>query len=362
MSNQKIKILHGVSSLNLGGAERLAIDVCHLQNKEGTPSSIYSLGTENDALVSEAKKLNISVTHAIGNSRWYKYTQFIKLVKSNNITVLHFHSPALMKFLLPVFWLLPKETKIIYTRHGAAPYATKSWRLIHQLIKPFVKHITFVSNDARDVFHKNHNWPLSSSTVIKNGIIVPPKSKLIKTPDNVLRLGSIGRMDPIKGQKYLLQALAEMAKEQQCKFELHFFGHGSEFENLSKYALQHLGAMKIVFHGIVKDRSKIYSQIDIQVVCSKMEGLSLAIMEAMANSIPTVATNVGGNPELINHKSTGMLFEYADTKTLSSTLIELYNNRNLLSSIEENAYNYIAIDYSLSVTLDKYNKIYSTNS
>lgn len=361
MNQQKLKILHLVCSLNLGGAERLVIDLCNLQNNNDLVSSIFSLGNDKDDLVSEAKVLNIKVEYVSHKSRWGKYAALLKFVKDQKISVLQFHSPALVKFFLPIFWLLPKKTKIIYTRHGAAPFSSKSWKIVHQLAKPFVKLITFVSEDAQHIFLKHHNWPINKTQVIKNGINVPTTVRFKDNHNHILKIGSIGRMEPIKGQQYLLQAFAEMNKEQQGQFELHFFGHGSQFDKLNEFVKLQLSTMKVIFHGIVKDRELIYDEIDLQAVCSEVEGLSLAIMEAMARGIPSIATNVGGNPELIIHNQTGLLFDYGNSKQLANFLIQISQDRNLLNTLSKNAFQFIATDYSLESTARQYQNAYSNN-
>lgn len=358
MSDKKLNILHIVCSLQLGGAERFAIDLCKIQNEHHHSSAIFSLGDDNDTLVSEAKNLSLCVHHFNIRNRIQKYVYFMNFVRKNNIDILHLHSPNLIKFFLPIFCFLPKEIKLIYTRHGAGSYSTLTWRLIHQLAKRFFHIVTFVSDDAKQIFLKHHAWNNYPVKVIKNGIIVPDQIEQSKQEHPTLRIASIGRMDPIKGQIYLLQAFADMTESNRKHFELHFYGHGLEYNRLKQYVDEHLRSMTVIFHGIVKDREKIYSAVDLQVVCSQNEGLSLAIMEGMARSIPAIATNVGGNPELVKNKVTGLLYTFSDTDTLAKLLIEVNQNREFLRILSANARLFIAKDYSLESTFKQYNNLY----
>ncbi|MCB5226723.1 glycosyltransferase family 4 protein [Alishewanella sp. 16-MA] len=359
MSENTLNILHIVCSLELGGAERFAIDLCNIQKEHKHSSAIFSLGKQTDALVSEATDLNISVYHFPKINRLQKYRFFLDFVKKNNIQVLHLHSPNLIKFLLPILWFLAKKIKIVYTRHGAGHYSSSSWKLIHQLTKQFIHVVTFVSDDARDIFLKHHEWKNYPTKVIKNGIIVPNQFDRAKQDSPILRVASIGRMDPIKGQIYLLQAFADMQENKRKNFELHFFGHGSEYQRLKNFVEQHLTSMAVIFHGIIKDRERIYSAIDLQVVCSKNEGLSLAIMEGMARAIPAIATDVGGNPELVKNEQTGLLYPFSDTVSLGRLLVELNENRDYLRILGLNAHSFIVKDYSLELTFKQYNEVYN---
>ena len=66
--------------------------------------------------------------------------------------------------------------------------------------------------------------------------------------------------------------------------------------------------------------------MDVFILTSFSEGLSNSIMEAMAAGLPVVATNVGGNPELVIHNETGFLFPSQDASILAQQIIELANN------------------------------------
>ena len=356
MLNKKseIKVAHIVGSLNVGGAERFVIDLCRTQKQNEQQSIIISLGQPGEQLEAECVAGNITFFSS-GSSTVVKLIQvFLRLRK---VDVIHVHSPHALKFIQPVISFL--KGKLIYTRHGAAPLKAEHWKKLHIKIQPFINAITFVSQEGMENFKKHHHLPLVPHSVIDNGVIIEPVKTLVKS-NNKLRLGSVGRMIPLKNQLCLLKAVKQLDAELQSKVELHFFGDGECLSNLIAYHNEFLPKLSVTFHGMVNDREKIYSNIDTLIVCSETEGLSMVIIEAMANKIPVIATNVGGNPRLVKHGETGWLFEYNDDKKLAEQVLNLINNRMLVNEIGVRALSYISENFSIRSSANKYTELYES--
>ena len=286
----KLKVAHIVGSLNVGGAERFVIDLCSIQKKLNMKPAIISLGSPDDALVGECRVNNIPVANYGGGSLIKIIRVFFVLLKFD---IIHIHSPHALKFLsvaLPFF-----NKKIIYTRHGAAPLTAPHWNRLHLKIEKHINAITFVSKEGFDNFQQQHNWQNTPCLVIDNGVLIDPVNKNEST---LFRIGSVGRMIPLKHQISLLKAVSLLKEEVQNSIELNFFGDGACIAQLKSYQSENLTNVAINFHGMINNRELIYSNIDVLVVTSETEGLSMVIIEAMANRIPVIATNVGGNPKL----------------------------------------------------------------
>ena len=346
------KIAHVVGSLNVGGAERFVIDLCVTQKSQGFKSQIVSLGQPGEQLEQECKSQGIEFFSS-------KLPNSIKLLKMyfwlRKFDVVHIHTPHGLKFLFPILSLLNK--RIIYTRHGAAPLAAGHWKKLHVKAQSFISAITFVSQEGMDNFQNQHCWSETSSHVIDNGVLITPIQRAPKTIDK-LRVGSVGRMIPLKNQIGLLRAIALMSEEFKPQVEAHFFGNGQCEKELKDFARSDLKDVNICFHGMVSDREKIYSSFDLLVVTSETEGLSMVIIEAMANKIPVIATNVGGNPKLVKPNQTGWLFEYGDDQQLSQLIKENISPSDGLQQIGEQAANYIKDNFSIEGSAKKYAELY----
>jgi glycosyltransferase involved in cell wall biosynthesis len=169
----------------------------------------------------------------------------------------------------------------------------------------------FVSNANRRIAEKQIGCELANSELIRNPFNVefgasPPWPPLGR--DGELRFACVGRLDPPgKGQDILFEVLAGPAWTTR-NWRLHLYGDGENRGGLERLA-QRLGlADRIVFEGHVSDVEKIWSLNHVLVMPSRIEGLPLAVVEAMLCGRPVVATDVAG-AEVIEDGVTGFLAE-----------------------------------------------------
>ena len=165
-------------------------------------------------------------------------------------------------------------------------------------------------------------------------------------------------MVDLKNQISLLEAVATLPIEEQQKIEINFYGDGPCLAELKLFSDRNLENVAVNFHGMVQDRNIIYSSFDALIVTSETEGLSLAIIEAMAYGCVVIASNVGGNPKLVEHNKNGWLFEYNDTKTLAKYIQKLSTDKALISYLGSEGRKKIESQFSLDNTAQKYTDIY----
>ena len=162
--------------------------------------------------------------------------------------------------------------------------------------------------------------------VIPNGVDVGEfalKKKSMKKKGEKIKIVSVGRLIPRKGYEYLIKALK--GKE---NFELTLIGDGdllTELKNLAKKM-----NVKVYFSGRVKheDIADVLQEKDIFVLPSLNEGMSNAILEAMACGLPIVATDTGGSKELV--KKNGFLVEKRSVNELKEVLEKFEKEPNLI--------------------------------
>lgn len=141
-----------------------------------------------------------------------------------------------------------------------------------------------------------------------------------------LRLAGVGRLDIIdKGQDMLLEALADKIWTDRA-WHLTFYGDGPRRRSLERLAAS-LGIGKRVSFGGYAPIEKIWSANHVLVMPSRNEGLPLAIVEAMLCSRPVVATDVGGNSEILVNGQTGFLADAPTTRSVAKALERLWENR-----------------------------------
>ena len=349
-------VIHVVSSLKVGGAERFVIDLCQEQVGQGLNVAILSFGLAEDTLVSVCHEHQIPLTITNGKG-WRAQKQRLQLL--TRFDVIHVHSPAALKSLVFHLFLL-KHKKLIYTRHGAAPLNKPHWIRLHRFARSFIHAVTFVSAEAKHSF-AHHGWHKVPQYIIDNGVRLPSQALTDNkntAHNGVLRLGSVGRMVKLKSQLSLLQAVSQMDSDSQNQLELHFFGDGELRSQLETFHQQHSG-IRAVFHGLEIDRQNIYPHIDMLVVTSSTEGLSMVILEAMAYGKPVIATNVGGNPMLVKSGETGFLYEFNDIDELKSVISGVLQNAEIRVKLGRQARSWVEQQYSLTKTAALYRELYN---
>ena len=233
-----------------------------------------------------------------------------------------------------------------------------TWKLCHTLAKVGIDAVTFVSKQGHDIFLKEQKWHRKEHRVIENGIDVEAISPA-KTNADMIRLGSIGRMVSLKGQKDLLRAIMNLPPKYQEQVSVEFFGDGEQRDTLEKLA-SNIDKATINFHGVVTNRDEIYNNVDVMVVTSETEGLSLAMIESMSYQTPVIATNVGGNPRLAVDAHTGYLFDYSDVARLTKLIMYYVDNKSEITKHGQQARNHVVKRFSLEKTAREYDVLYTS--
>lgn len=192
-------------------------------------------------------------------------------------------------------------------------------------IYPKVSAVVFQSKRAESYFPK-----LRNSKIIPNPIVCQCRAE-DTNPDKVV---SVGRLTAQKNQKMLINAFSEVVKKKPSAF-LEIYGSG-ELEEQLKTQILNLGLEKNVFlKGNVSD---IHFRIkDAAVFClsSDYEGLSNALLEALAMGIPCVSTNCAGADEYITNSENGFIVKVGDGNGIAQRICELLENETLRKTFSE---------------------------
>jgi glycosyltransferase involved in cell wall biosynthesis len=185
--------------------------------------------------------------------------------------------------------------------------------------------IITISNAIRNRL-KNAGVPASKISTIYEGIDLSLYPKIIRThkPGEPLVVGVVSHLTPEKGVRYLIEAAA-LIPEANKKFRFVIVGEGSCLPQLQEL-VREKKLNNFDFKGFRSDIPQLMESFDILAMPSLSEGLSSAILEAMASSLPIVASNVGGIPELVKDGENGLLAPPADSAALARAIQTLAEN------------------------------------
>jgi len=217
---------------------------------------------------------------------------------------------------------------VVCSEHTMAMESEWRYRLNRWTIG-LVDRVTVVSAQVRDFCTAHIGLPAGKLVLIPNGVELPPAPLASRQevraelglPLDALVAGAAGRLDPVKGVRFLIQALARLGG-----VHLAIVGDGPERAALEALA-ERLGvAGRVHWLGHWHDVQQVLPAFDLFVQPSLHEGLPNTVLEAMAAGLPVVATAVGGTPEAVLDGVTGLLVHPGDPEALARAISRLLDD------------------------------------
>jgi L-malate glycosyltransferase len=174
----------------------------------------------------------------------------------------------------------------------------------------------------------------------------------------VVRVGMIARMNnPVKNHPAFLRAAARVVRELP-EVEFLLVGDGPLRPGFEAMAAELGIAQKVTFAGERHDIPAILASMDVSVLISSSESLSNTILESMAAGVPVVATDVGGNPELIKDGEPGMLVPPGNEDRLVEVLLQLARDAELRLHCSQRGREFARSSFHIDVIRRRYEQLY----
>jgi glycosyltransferase involved in cell wall biosynthesis len=296
-----VRIVQVVENLEVGGLERLAVDLALAEKRAGHTVSIFCL-TRPGALAVEAEAAGVPVVafQKKGGPSIPTVWRMAQRLRGDKIDVVHTHNPMIHHYGVAAS-RLARVPVVVNTRHGLnlVPHDSKVER-IFKATMPWTDQVVVVSEHAREFFLTVRGLPRAKTRVILNGIPVEKFGARRASPGTsrpCIRFGTVARMVPAKDHATLVDAFALVVKRFP-QAELHFLGDGPARAALDEQVAS-LGLQRQVkMNGLGFQVAAFLASLDVFVLSSLTEGLPVSILEAMAAGLPIVSTRVGGVPEV----------------------------------------------------------------
>lgn len=251
--------------------------------------------------------------------------------------------------------------------HGRTHYIRRNFKIwLWFRIMRWSRTVVAVTEGIKGELSRQGGIKRDKIKVIYNGIdttdqaVLPSKEDLRRefglSPDDFL-IGSVGNLRPIKGQKYLIQAMPEILRR-VANAQLALIGRGEEEQNL-RNLVRELGLDdKIRFLGYQKDAGRLTGMFNVFVLPSLSEGFPNVLLEAMRAQVPIVATRVGGVEEVVPDGQEAILVTPSDSRTLAQAVIQLAENPALRETLSANALRRVKDRFDIRETLAQYDAAY----
>lgn len=207
---------------------------------------------------------------------------------------------------------------VLHSEHGRdvdeAERLKRRRAIARSVLFRFADRVVTVSEELRSTILASCDVPSAKVQCVPNGVDLSRfgahgareriRRELGITSDQIV-VGSVGRHDPVKDYRSLIKAFAAMRAANHVRLLL--CGDGPSNLELRALARELAVDDRVIFTGFRDDVPDVLAAMDVFVLPSVTEGMSNAILEAMASGLPCIATRVGGNGELVSHGVNGLL-------------------------------------------------------
>lgn len=360
-----MRILHITTHLNKGGITSYLSSLAAGLEKRGHRVIVSASNGEAKQLLLENNieylHIPIRTKKEISPSVLFSYFILKKFLLNNPVDIIHAHTrvtQVLASFLAKRF-----SMPLVTTCHG---FFKPRW---HRRRFPcWGDKVIAISNQVKEhlisdfgVSQRNiclihHGVDLNKFGDCKREDIDRLKGEM-GIPKDFFVIANSGRLSAVKGLEYFVKAIPAILKDNE-KIIFLLIGYGDQEQKLRQTAKDLNVEDRIIFFRPIKDIYEYLSVIDIFVMPSIQEGLGFSILEAQAQKIPVIASNVGGIPDIIEDKVTGILIQPKDESALSRAILELIRDKPLYENIKKNAYNKILKEFTLDEMISETEKVY----
>lgn len=328
--NRPLRVVQLVENLDVGGLERIVVDLAIAQKRAGQSPAVVCL-FHAGPLAPEAEAAGVDVV-ALCRPRGFSW-QTLRILTSTlrglGADVVHTHGSALHHYGV-VAGRLAGVKRIVNTRHGTGfLHNRRRQELFFKAMAPFTDAFVYCCQEGQRVFTEERGLPKGKSRVILNGIPLErfpardlPRLEAGDDPaDLAVRFGTVGNLRIEKDHATLIDAFA-LVSRQLPRATLRIVGEGWMRNSLAAQ-IRVLGLEERVrLEGARMDVAPFYRELDVFVMSSRTEGLPVVILEAMAAGLPIVSTRVGGIPEVAPEGTVATYCEPGDAQALAKAMLE----------------------------------------
>ena len=335
-------VAHVVHRFGMGGLENGVVNLINRLPPERFRHAVVALTDITD--FSRRLQRNdvelIALNKPPGHGLWLA-PRFKRLMQQLRPTIVHTRNIGALEMALPAAWAgVPVR---VHGEHGwdsnDPDGRSRKFQWVRRVYRPFVHRYVALSRHLERYLVQAVGVPAGRVTQLYNGVDTqlfrpgsggrsPIAGSPFFSPEQWL-IGTVGRLQPIKNQVLLARAFVralKLAPDARQRMRLVIAGEGPLREAIQQ-VLRSADAEPLAWlAGERHDVPEFTRGLDAFVLPSVAEGISNTILEAMASALPIVATDVGGNGELIEHDVTGKLVPSGDVDRMAHALLDDFMN------------------------------------
>lgn len=360
-------IVHLIYRLDYGGMETVLVDLINQMGDTPYRHAVICLAGYSD-FRNRLRSPEVAVFDL--NKRAGKdlasYARLWRLLRRLRPALVNTYNVATLD-LAPVARLA--GCRVVHAEHGWAvrqEQVPAKYVYLRRVMRPFVDRFVVVSRDLGAWLQRAVGVPEVKLACIHNGVdpemAVRARAEArrrLGIPVDAYVMGTVARLDPVKAQGLLIQAMAESAIRDVPRAQrLYIVGEGPERPRLESLIREHNLGEQVQLIGARDDVPEWLSAFDVFVLPSFNEGISIAALEAMAAGLPVVAAQVGGNPEVVLSGITGQLVPVGDVPALAQALAHYRDDPETAIAHGRAGRERMRSEFSLAAMVERYRHLY----
>ena len=302
------------------------------------------------------------------------YPRLYRLMRQHRPAIVHTRNIAALEVVVPA-WAAGVPVRI-HSEHGRdvgdLDGSNRKLQYLRRLYRPFVSHYVALSRDLADYVVQRIGVPSDRVTQLYNGVDTVkfnPSASGGERPSGWpfeggrhWVVGTVGRMQAVKNQIALVEAFVRVIESEprlRERLRLVLVGDGPLRAQCAA-RLAAAGAQTLAWlPGDRSDVASIMRSLDCFVLPSLAEGISNTVLEAMASALPVIATDVGGNADLVSHGDTGLVVPADDLGALTQALRQLAGAPDTAAAMGRRGRELAQSRFSLQSMIDRYHALYT---
>ena len=348
-------MLHVIVGLGFGGAEKVMAEIVSTLDASRFDVSVLALksGGPWEGIL---KSRGIPVATLDGRSLLDPalLLRASRFFRTRSFDIIHSHL-TWADFLAALF---KRHARLVWHDHDTGESLPFSSRSLERLLIPRSDVVIAVSRSVQERLKARCPVIGDRIRILPNSILFPPQDQLSHVPSEVFRIGFVGRIDdPKKGLSILLRAAAAVARVHAgARFVM--VGDGPAADRLKRLSSS-LGLEKSVeWLPARTDVWSVYRSLDLFVLPSLWEGFGIALLEAMGCGLPVVASRVGGIPEVVIDRKTGILVPPGNAEALADAILEMIRDPEIRRSMGDEARRHARTNFDMTKRIAELESIY----
>lgn len=366
----RFRLMHVVDSLEFGGLERVVTDLAIAQRQRGHEVAVFSINdTTGFAAELEDNGVPVFMGHKQGTLDLAVLRRMRQQVRERSLQFMHAHNFVPNYYAATALLGLAGHCALVGTAHDMGMrLGQRKLRWMYKASLMRTARVAMVGRQVHDRFVGDGILDARRAVTVLNGIPVmrfrnSPERRAaardaLGLPPDALVIGAVGRLVALKNHRQLLDSMAELAPRFP-QAHLVIIGAGPLEADLREAAGRSPAATRIHLLGQRSDVARLTAGFDIYAQPSLTEGLSIALLEAGATALPVVASAVGGNVEIIQDGTTGLLVPVQDQPALTAALARLLADAPLRHRLGASAAAWVAAHASVESMCDAYDRFYA---